>query len=503
MRTAGILLPVTSLPSRYGIGCFSDAAYKFIDFLKEAKQSFWQVLPLGQTGYGDSPYQSFSSFAGNPYMISLETLISEGLLTYSECDGTGTDENKEYIDYEMQYEKRYPLLRKAYERSNISNSGEFKSFCAKNAYWLDDYALYTALKKRFDQKSFYDWESEYKLREASAIGGAKKELHGEIEFCKFIQYKFFEQWNKLKNYANGNGVEIIGDIPIYTAADSADVWANPKLFQLDGERKPRFVAGCPPDGFSEEGQLWGNPVYDWTQNRAERFDWWIKRIAHSFMMYDVLRIDHFRGFDEYYSIKYGSKNAVVGEWKKGPGIDLFRAIERSLGKKRVIAEDLGYITDSVRKLVRDSGFCGMKVLEFAFDSRDTGSANDYLPHNYIKNCVVYTGTHDNQTLRSWFLELPPEEKTAVRNYISDYFTPDERIPDSLIALALRSPADTCIIPMPDWLGLGDEARINTPSTVGGNWKWRMSEEQMSDSLLNRIKAMTVRYSRAGMGSPKR
>lgn len=496
MRTAGILLPITSLPSKYGIGCFSESTYRFIDFLKEAKQGFWQVLPLGQTGYGDSPYQSFSSFAGNPYFVSLEELVKEGLLTCGECEAAGLDSDNGYVDYEKQYESRYPLLRKAYERSNINDNDDFKIFCRKNAYWLDDYSLYTALKESFGQKPFYEWQSEYKLGEKQAIESAKKDLKDNIDFCKFIQYKFFEQWHKLKEYANENGVRIIGDIPIYTAADSADVWANPELFQLDEDKRPLFVAGCPPDGFSAEGQLWGNPLYDWTKNQAERFNWWIKRLEHSFFMYDVLRIDHFRGFDEYYSVKYGSKNAVNGEWRKGPGIELFRAAERVLGKKNVIAEDLGYITDSVRKLVRDSGFCGIKVIEFAFDSRDTGSANDYLPHNYPRDCVVYTGTHDNQTLKSWFLQLPGEEKAAVRNYICDYYTPDDKIPDSLIALALQSPADTCIIPMQDWLGLGDEARINTPSTIGNNWKWRMTDGQMSTELSERIGIMTMRYSRA-------
>lgn len=498
MRAAGILLPITSLPSKYGIGCFSESAYRFIDFLREAKQGFWQVLPLGQTGYGDSPYQSFSSFAGNPYFVSLEEFVKEGLLTYGECEASELDSDTEYVDYEKQYKNRYPLLRMAYERSNINDNDDFKIFCRKNVYWLEDYSLYTALKESFGQKPFSEWQREYKLGEKQAVESAKRDLKDEIGFCKFIQYKFFEQWNKLKEYANENGVRIIGDIPIYTAADSADVWANPELFQLDKDKRPLFVAGCPPDGFSEEGQLWGNPLYDWTKNQAERFNWWIKRLEHSFSMYDVLRIDHFRGFDEYYSVKYGSKNAVEGEWRKGPGIELFRAAERVLGKKNVIAEDLGYITDSVRKLVRNSGFCGIKVLEFAFDSRDTGSANDYLPHNYPNNCVVYTGTHDNQTLKSWFAELPGDEKLAVRNYLYDYYTPDDKIPDSLIALALQSPADTCIIPMQDWLGLGDEARINTPSTIGNNWKWRMTAEQMSDELSERIGIMTMRYSRMGV-----
>ena len=493
MRKAGILLPITSLESKYGIGCFSKAAYDFVNKLCLAGQSYWQILPIGHTGFGDSPYQSFSSFAGNPYMISLEALIDDGLLTVDECDSVDFGDNETRIDYEKIYKNRYPLLKKAYER--YSKDDEYNSFETKNAYWLDDYSLFMALKEYFLQKPFYEWEKSIRLREQNAMKEYKQKLFYEIEFWKFVQYKFYSQYYKLKEYANEKGIKIIGDIPIYTAQDSADVWANPKLFQLDENLFPQFVAGCPPDGFSPEGQLWGNPLYKWEKHSLDGYKWWIERLRHSFLMYDVLRIDHFRGFDEYYSIKYGAKNAVCGEWKKGPGLSLFVAMEKALGKKNVIAEDLGFITNSVKKLVKDTGYMGMKVIEFAFDRNDTGDANDYLPHNYIKNCVVYTGTHDNPTISSWFSQISQDEKTIVRNYLYDYYTPDKKMYLPLICLALQSPADLCIIPMQDWLGLGDNARINTPSTLGNNWVWRLRENEFSYEKAKEISTITKRYGR--------
>ena len=495
MRKAGILLPVTALPSKYGIGCFSKEAYDFIDRLCEAGQSYWQVLPLGHTSYGDSPYQSFSSFAGNPYMISLEELTDEGILSEKECENADFGKIKDCIDYEKIYYSRYPLLKKAYERSDIQSDSNYRRFEDENSDWLEDYALFMSIKEHFNQKPLDAWEEDIRKKSPEAVAEYKEKLFSEIGFWKFVQYKFFYQYGKLKEYAKKNGIGIIGDIPIYTAADSADVWANPKLFQLDEDLRPEYVAGCPPDGFSAEGQLWGNPLYKWEEHKSDDFKWWKKRLKHSFDMYDVLRIDHFRGFDEYYSIKYGSKNAVKGEWKKGPGIELFNAVEGSIGKKEVIAEDLGYITDSVRKLVTDTGYCGMKVLEFAFDSRDTGAANDYLPHNYINNCVVYTGTHDNQTLVSWFDTISPEEKITVRNYLCDYYTPDEKIYMPIICLAMQSPANLCVIPMQDWLGLDDKARINIPSTIGKNWCWRLKDNEFSKDIANEIKRITKRYSR--------
>ncbi len=445
-RAAGILLSVTSLPSKYGIGCFDKAAYRFVDWLKAAGQTYWQILPLGPTSYGDSPYQSFSTFAGNPYFISLEALIEEGVLTKEECESADFGQYSNNIDYEKLYFQRYPLLRKAYERSNISVDGQYQSFLRENQWWLDDYALFMAVKDRFDGKPWTEWAEDIRLRWGFAMDYYRRELYFDIEFQKYLQFKFFQQWHALKSYANRQGIRIIGDIPIYVAMDSADAWANPKLFQLDGENRPVAVAGCPPDGFSADGQLWGNPLYRWDYHRQTNFDWWTTRLWYCFRLYDVVRIDHFRGFDEYFAIPYG-KTALNGHWEKGPGIDLFRTVERRLGWHEVIAEDLGYVTDSVRGLVRDSGFPGMKVLEFAFDSRDSGSANDYLPHNYPENCVVYTGTHDNETIAGWLDSITEQEVRMVREYLADSYTPQDELNIPLVALAMRRSAKTCMIPI--------------------------------------------------------
>ena len=493
-RSAGILLSVSSLPSKYGIGCFDKAAYKFVDWLKEAGQSFWQILPLGATSYGDSPYQSFSTFAGNPYFIDLEQFIKDGLLTSEECEKADLGKLPESIDYSKQYYNRYPLLKKAYKNSNIKNDKDFIDFCNRNC-WLEDYALFMALKDFNNGKAWSEWEDDIRLRKKFALERYRSELSEEMYFYKFLQYHFYKQWMKLKNYANEKGIEIIGDIPIYVAFDSADTWANPKLFQLDEENVPVAVAGCPPDGFSADGQLWGNPLYNWNAHKEEGYKWWISRLEHCFKLYDVLRIDHFRGFDEYFSIPYGDKTAKNGHWEKGPGMELFKAVENALGKKQVIAEDLGFMTDSVRKLVIDSGFPNMKVLEFAFDSRDTGSRNDYLPHNYNENCVAYTGTHDNQTVASWFETISEKERHTARDYACDKYTPDGELNKVFISLIMRSKARLCIIPLQDWLGLSDDCRMNTPSTVGENWKWRVLSEQLDEGLCGEILNITSIYGR--------
>lgn len=493
-RSAGILLPVSSLPSEYGIGCFDKSAYEFVDFLKMSGQSYWQILPLGPTGYGDSPYQSFSAFAGNPYFIDLTQLIEKGLLTEAECKAAGFN-NSDNIDYSELHRKRLPLLRKAFLRSNFADSRSFSVFVYENP-WLDDYALFMAVKDCFGGIPLNEWESGIRMREADAVGKYREKLRDEISFYKFLQYLFFEQWRRLKNYANKSGISIIGDIPIYTALDSADVWANPQLFQLDENRLPKGVAGCPPDGFAPEGQLWGNPLYDWDYHRQTDYKWWLSRLRHCFTLYDVVRIDHFRGFDEYYSIPYGNKTAENGHWEKGPGVGLFKKTEKVLGKREVIAEDLGFMTDSVRKLVRDSGFPNMKVLQFAFDSRDTGSASDFLPHNYGENCVAYTGTHDNQTIAAWLKTITAEEREAVRDYLCDNFTPDEKLHKSLISLIMRSKANLCVVPIQDWMGLDDKSRINTPSTVGENWKWRLKKSDLTHSLCSEIHKTTRLFGRA-------
>ncbi len=494
-RAAGILLSITSLPSRYGIGCFSQSAYDFVDWLKEAGQTYWQILPLGPTSYGDSPYQSFSTFAGNPYFISLEELIEEGVLTKEECDLADFGKKEYDIHYEKIYKSRLPLLRKAYERSQISEAPEYQRFVAENEWWLSDYALFMAVKDRFEGEPWTKWAQDIRLRWANAMDYYRRELYFDIEFHQYLQYKFFSQWRRLKAYANEKGIQIIGDIPIYVSMDSADAWAHPELFQLNEENVPTAVAGCPPDGFSAIGQLWGNPLYRWDYHRETGYAWWMSRLWSCFQMYDVVRIDHFRGFDEYYSIPYGATTAVDGHWEKGPGIDLFLRMKECLGWHEVIAEDLGYVTDSVRQLVAESGFPGMKVLEFAFDSRDSGSANDYLPHNYPENSVAYTGTHDNETIVGWFDSITKEEKKMARDYLCDHYTPQRLLFKSFISLVMRSNARTCIIPMQDYLGRDNLCRMNKPSTLGINWRWRLKKEDLTEELKDEIRDMTIRYGR--------
>lgn len=488
-------MSVTSLPGRYGIGCFSKSAYDFVDWLREAGQTCWQILPLGPTSYGDSPYQSFSTFAGNPYFISLEELTEEGVLTKKECQSADFGKRADDIDYEKIYKNRYPLLHKAYERSRISEDPDYVCFVEENRWWLADYALFMAVKDRFGGAPWTEWAEDIRLRRDYAMDYYRRELYFDIEFQQYLQYKFFSQWKKLKAYANEKGIQIIGDIPIYVAMDSADAWAHPELFQLDERNMPAAVAGCPPDGFSATGQLWGNPLYRWEYHKSTGYDWWMSRMWFCFQMYDVVRIDHFRGFDEYYSIPYGEETAVNGHWEKGPGIDLFRCMEQRLGKHQVIAEDLGYVTDSVRKMVQESGFPGMKVLEFAFDSRDSGSASDYLPHNYVENSAAYTGTHDNETIAGWFRSITDEERQMARDYLCDQHTPAEELYKSFIALVMRSRSDLCIIPMQDYLGLDNQSRMNQPSTLGKNWKWRLVKGELSDELKEEILAITRRYGR--------
>lgn len=494
-RAAGILLSVSSLPGRFGIGCFSRSAYDFVDWLKEAGQTYWQILPLGPTSYGDSPYQSFSTFAGNPYFISLDELIEEGVLTEKECKSADFGKKADDIDYEKVYKKRYPLLRKAYERSRVSENPDYVRFVEENRWWLSDYALFMAVKDRFEGAPWTEWAEDIRLRWQNAMDYYRRELYYDIEFQQYLQYKFFSQWRRLKAYANEKGIRIIGDIPIYVAMDSADTWAHPELFQLDENNVPTAVAGCPPDGFSADGQLWGNPLYRWDYHRNTGYDWWMSRMWYCFQMYDVVRIDHFRGFDEYYSIPFGAENAKDGHWEKGPGIDLFRCMEQRLGRHQVIAEDLGYVTDSVRELVRESGFPGMKVLEFAFDSRDSGSANDYLPHNYIENSVAYTGTHDNETITGWFKSITKEERQMARDYLCDQHTPAKELYKSFIALVMRSNSRMCIVPMQDYMGLDNRCRMNQPSTLGKNWKWRLVKGELSEELKEEILAVAKRYGR--------
>ena len=495
MRTSGILLPISSLPNKYGIGCFSKEAYEFVDFLERSKQTYWQILPIGPTSYGDSPYQSFSTYAGNPYFIDLAELIEQGLLTEEECDEVDFGKDDTSVDYEKLYLGRFTLLRKAFERSRIEENKDYIKFCEEQDKWLEDYAEYMAIKNYFGGRSFVEWPEDIRLRQGNALAEYCHKLQCDIALYKYIQYEFYRQWNKLKSYANEKGVSIIGDIPIYVAPDSADVWANPELFQMT-EGALDAVAGCPPDGFSATGQLWGNPLYDWDYHKKTKYEWWIGRIAHCSKMYDVIRIDHFRAFDQYYSIPADEETAVNGEWVDGPGYELFKAMKKQLGELNIIAEDLGYMTDSVRKLVADSGFPNMKVLQFAFDARDSSGPSEYLPHNYPRNCVVYTGTHDNETTCGWLGSITAEEHQLVQDYLGLPGADDKQLCMGLIRAAQSSVADYCIIPLQDYLCLDDSARMNTPSTTGGNWMWRVQNGQITEELAEKIAKMTKLYGRS-------
>ena len=495
MRESGILLAVSSLPSRFGIGCFDHAAYEFIDTLAQTGQKLWQILPLGPTGYGDSPYQSFSTFAGNPYYISLDDLIDMGILTEKECLAVDMGDNPRLVDYGKLYIHRSKLLRTAFTRSNLKDSPEYQAFVRDHAYWLEDYALFMALKDANGGKSWTEWETPLRMRDEKALSEAKEYYQTDIDYYCFQQYLFFEEWAKIKAYANQKGIRIIGDIPIYVSLDSSDVWASPRLFQLGSEdRLPVRIAGCPPDAFAADGQLWGNPLYDWDYHEKTGYDWWIKRIRHCYHTCDILRIDHFRGFDEYYAIPAGSKTAAGGAWKQGPGMKLFHAITAAIGEREIIAEDLGYVTDSVRQLVKDTGYAGMKLFEFAFDSRDTGQAKDYLPHNYPVNSAAYTCTHDNAPLKGWFEEILPVEREQVFDYLC-LPRAEEAPVYAMICAALRSVSRIAVIPMQDWLGYGSEARMNKPSTAGANWQWRMLPGEFTDELKERIHKATLLYGR--------
>ncbi len=490
MRTSGILLPVSSIPSAYGIGSFSKEAYEFVDFLERAGQSYWQILPLGPTGYGDSPYQSFSTFAGNPYYIDLEELIEEGLLTKEQCEARDFGANEAYVDYEKIYKSRFVVLKEAFDNSRIEENEDFQAFAKENAFWLSDYSLYMAVKDSYKGKSWSEWDEDIRLRRPEAIERYRNQLKEEILFYEFQQYLFDTQWRKLKKYANDRGVKIIGDIPIYVALDSADTWANPELFQLDENRRPTGVAGCPPDAFSATGQLWGNPLYKWDYHKETEYAWWIQRISYCYKLYDVVRIDHFRGFDEYYNIPFGDTTAEFGRWEKGLGYDLFKVMKKKIGDKPVIAEDLGFLTPTVNQLLKKSGYPGMKVLQFAFDSREE---SDYLPHNYTANSVVYTGTHDNDTTVGWYQVINRRDRSFAKKYLN--IKSSRELEWNFIRAALGSVSDTAVIPMQDYLGLGSEARINVPSTLGTNWKWRMVKGQIPEGLAEKIYDVCKLYGR--------
>ena len=496
-RSSGILMPIFSLPSPYGIGTLGKAAYDFADFLAEAGQHYWQMLPLGPTSYGDSPYQSFSTFAGNPYFIDPDLLVEDGLLTKREVKAYRWGDDPRHVDYGAVYASRLKLLSKAKKRGWERDREEVTAFVTENARWLPDYALFMACKRHFGMRSWTEWEDEdIRLRRSpEVLEQYRTLLREDVELFTYIQFLFFRQWTALKSYINSLGMGIIGDLPIYVAMDSADVWAERSMFRLDSRGVPTEVAGVPPDYFSKDGQLWGNPLYRWDYHKKTGYSWWMDRMEYSFELYDVVRVDHFRGFDAYYSIPAGSKTAEFGHWEDGPGYNLFKKMKERFGTLDIIAEDLGFLTPSVFKLVEKTGFPGMKVLEFAFDSRDSGCANDYLPHNYPVNSVAYTGTHDNETIVGWWSSITKEEQKLARDYMCDQYTPERELYKSLISLIMRSSAKLCVIPMQDYLGLGNNCRINTPSTVGKNWKWRVNTRQLSLKLQKEIQEMTLRYGR--------
>ncbi len=489
MRSSGILLPISSLPSPHGIGTLGQEAYDFIDFLRDSGQRYWQILPLCPTGYGDSPYQSFSSFACNPYFIDLDLLVSQGLLSNEDVKNSGLVSDPNGVNYKNLFEKRFDLLRIAVNALD-KNSPEFSSFHEQNAFWLEDYALFMAIKHEYQMTAFQNWPEPLRIRDKDAIDEKRHLLKEEIFFWSALQFLFFSQWQTLKQYAKEKNIQIIGDIPIYVSPDSADLWANSKLFQVDENKHMTEVAGCPPDGFSEDGQLWGNPLYDWDYHKDTKFQWWIQRVKYAATFYDLIRIDHFRGFAGYYAIPAGEATARNGCWREGPGKSVIDALKKNLPYVCIIAEDLGYLTKDVKRLLKYSGFPGMKVLQFAFDSSES---SDYLPHNHKKNCIVYTGTHDNTTTPDWVCSVPPENVAFAKEYLG--IDSDHQITEQFIRAAFSSVAQTAIIPMADWLGLGKEARINAPSTLGDNWVWRVSKDSLTPELSQRIRRMSKIYGR--------
>ena len=492
IRSCGILMHMTSLPSPYGCGSMGKEAFRFIDFLASGGQKWWQMLPINPTGYGDSPYQPFSAFAGNPYFIDLDQLVLQGLLTQQECQQASCEGGLWECDYGALYQKRLPLLFLAYKRRSADWQSKRQVFLQQNT-WAEDYALFTALKNKYDLKPWYLWPDDIKLRKPSAIQAAKQELAIQVDFAIFCQYLFFQQWQQLLEYAHQKGVCLIGDLPIYVAMDSADVWSQPFLFDLDKNLTPKTVAGCPPDYFSPTGQLWGNPIYNWSQMKNTEYAWWTQRMRHMINLFDLIRIDHFRGFASYYSIPYGEKTAEHGSWVIGPGKDLFETMTSKLGPLPIIAEDLGTMGEDVLQLMDSCGYPGMKVLQFAFDS---GADNAYLPQNYVKNCVVYTGTHDNDTFVGWWHTASDYAKqhfcryNGFRNILNANAACGQAI-----RLAMASVADLCIVPMQDYLKLDTSARMNMPSTAQGNWKWRITKTQLNSRLAEHLQGLAGLYNR--------
>ena len=494
MRTSGILMHITSLPGEYGVGTMGKQAYEFVDFLKKAGQSIWQILPLTPTGFGDSPYQSCSTFAGNHYLIDLPTLVQEGLLTEQDLEGIRWNTSEDKVDFGLLYNNRLKVLRAAYGR--FTPGADYEAFCAENSSWLPDFALFMDLKDKFGGKPWYEWEEKLKFRDPDAIWAARGELKEQISFFSFVQYLFFKQWTALHDYAQKSGITIIGDVPIYVPRDSVEVWSSPELFQMDEKLDPKAVAGCPPDAFSADGQLWGNPLYRWDVVAADGYSWWIRRLAAAGKLYDVVRMDHFRAFAGYWSVPFGDKTAKGGQWITGPGMDFISAVKKALPELKLIAEDLGYLTQDVLDLRDASGYPGMKVLQFAFDSREP---SDYLPHTYTANSVCYTGTHDNMTTRQWLETGTPE----MQQYATEYMrlSKEEGMVWGVIRTAMSSVSDTCVIPLQDYLDLGAEARMNFPGTTNSNWTWRAKDGMIVDALAEKIRHLTTLYARLGSQAP--
>lgn len=487
-RKSGILMHISSLPSPHGIGTMGKCAYEFADFLKETGQKVWQVLPVGHTSYGDSPYQAYSSYAGNPYLIDLDMLCEKGLLEKSEYENIDRGENAAAVDYGLIYENRLPILKKAASRLIENPPTDYYTFLEENVFWLDDYAAFMALKAQNGDEGRAQWRKELRSKNDKSRFIADCE---DARLFKAVQYLFFSQWYALKEYVNSLGIEIIGDLPIYCASDSADVWAEPEIFVLDEEFLPKIVAGCPPDAFSPLGQRWGNPIYNWEKIEEENFVWWERRLSYALKVFDVVRIDHFRGFDSYFVIDREEETAVNGRWLEGPKMKLFDALKESIGEDLpIIAEDLGYLTDSVRRLLAATGYPGMKVLEFAFDSREGG---EYLPHNYPINSVCYIGTHDNEPAESWFENLPEEDKAAAKAYLN--LTREEGISYGLMRGAMASNSFLTVFQMQDVLAKGKEARMNIPSTESGNWQWRMRNGEITREIKEKLRDMTKLFGR--------
>lgn len=490
-RANGVLMHISSLPGSTGIGTLGASAYSFVDFLHNAKQTYWQILPICPTSYGDSPYQSFSTFAGNPYFIDLDFLVQDGLLQKSDFENVQWGQTPTQVDYATLYYERKKIFQIIQTNFEKNIPSDFDDFCKENKFWLDEYSLFMAIKDAHNGVSFDQWEDDIRRHDKTAVSRWKKQCGHQIQYYKILQYLFFKQWFALKAYANQQGINIIGDIPIYVAADSADVWSNPAQFCMDQNLHPVEVAGCPPDGFSATGQLWGNPVYNWDFMKTHKYEWWKKRIQMCLKNYDVIRIDHFRGFDSYYCIPYGNPTAENGVWRQGPGMDLFHSIEKKFGELPIIAENLGFLTDSVNQLLEDSGFPGMKLLQFAFDSREK---SEYLPYYYIRNTSVYTGTHDNDTILGWAKTAPSGDVEYAKKFYRA--ETDEDLRREMILSAMGSVSNTCIICMQDLIKLGSEARMNTPSTVGTNWKWRALAEEINEEAANFLLENTVMYGRS-------